>query len=69
MPHAPSHGCGLWFLVAPITLVLYPMMLVAYVRLARREERDSFARFGPRYAAYMLDVPDFLPLRSHATQT
>ncbi len=53
----------------PITLVLYPMMLVAYVRLARREERDSFARFGPRHAAYMQDVPAFLPLRSHATQT
>ena len=46
-----------------ITLALYPVMLVAYARLARREERDCLARFGPDYAAYMRDVPPFVPRR------
>lgn len=48
-----------------ITLVLYPVMLVAYARLARREERDSLARFGPEYADYMSQVPAFIPRRAH----
>lgn len=46
-----------------ITLVLYPVMLVAYARLARREERDSLQHFGPEYATYMRDVPAFVPRR------
>lgn len=46
-----------------ITLVLYPVMLIAYSRLARREERDSLARFGPQYAEYMQQVPAFIPRR------
>lgn len=44
-----------------VTLVLYPVFLVAYAHLGRREERDSLARFGPAYAAYMRDVPAFFP--------
>lgn len=48
-----------------ITLVLYPVMLVAYARLARREERDSLARFAPEYADYMRQVPAFIPRRAH----
>lgn len=48
-----------------ITLVLYPVMLVAYARLARREERDSLARFGQEYADYMSQVPAFIPRRAH----
>ena len=46
-----------------ITLALYPVMLIAYARLARREERDSLERFGPEYATYMRDVPAFIPRR------
>jgi protein-S-isoprenylcysteine O-methyltransferase Ste14 len=44
-----------------VTLVLYPVMLVTYSRLARREEHDSLARFGGAYAAYMQEVPAFVP--------
>jgi protein-S-isoprenylcysteine O-methyltransferase Ste14 len=46
-----------------ITLVLYPVMLIAYARLARREERDNLADFGPQYAEYMQQVPAFIPRR------
>lgn len=46
-----------------ITLVLYPVFLWAYARLARREEHDSLARFGEAYAAYMREVPAFIPRR------
>ena len=46
-----------------ITLLLYPVMLVAYAQLARREERDSLARFGAEYAAYQGEVPAFIPRR------
>lgn len=45
------------------TLVMYPVLLLAYTRLARREERESLARFGDAYAAYMREVPAFVPRR------
>jgi len=32
-----------------------------YVRLARSEEREALAGFGPLYATYMRDVPGFVP--------
>jgi protein-S-isoprenylcysteine O-methyltransferase Ste14 len=43
------------------TLVLFPVLLVAYVRLARREERELERRFGERYAAYRARTPMLLP--------
>ena len=46
-----------------ITLVLYPVMLVSYVRLAINEERETRARFGAVYERYMAAVPRFLPRR------
>ncbi|WP_339825626.1 isoprenylcysteine carboxylmethyltransferase family protein [uncultured Arenimonas sp.] len=46
-----------------ITLVLYPVMLVSYVRLAINEERETRARFGAVYERYMEAVPRFLPRR------
>ncbi len=49
-----------------ITIIFYPVLLWAYARLARREERDSLARFGDDYARYMREVPAFLPRRRRA---
>lgn len=43
------------------TLVLFPVLAVMYVRLARREERDARARFGDAYADYAAVTPAFLP--------
>lgn len=46
-----------------ITLVLYLVMLITYVRLAISEERDSRARFGAAYEHYAEAVPRFFPRR------
>lgn len=46
-----------------ITLALFPVIVLAYVLLARREEQDMLKRFGARYTQYMRDVPRFFPRR------
>ena len=44
------------------TLVLFPLIVYAYYRLALREEREMLAKFPQAYAAYQNAVPDlFLP--------
>ena len=44
-----------------ITLVLFPVLLVVYARLAKSEERDAIAEFGSAYEAYRRNVPAFIP--------
>ncbi|WP_192248472.1 methyltransferase family protein [Mesorhizobium silamurunense] len=44
-----------------LTLVMFPVLVVMYVRLARAEEREAVAEFGDAYRAYMKNVPGFLP--------
>ncbi len=46
-----------------ITLVMFPILLVVYVRLARREERDSAAAFGEAWTRYVQATPAFFPHR------
>lgn len=43
------------------TLVLFPFIVWAYYRLARREEREMIERFGDKYREYMGKVPMFFP--------
>lgn len=43
------------------TLVMFPILVVMYVRLARREEREALAEFGERYARYAATTPAFVP--------
>ena len=43
------------------TLVMFPILLVMYVRLARREEREALAEFGEAYARYAANTPAFFP--------
>ena len=45
------------------TVVLFPIVVWAYVRLARREERQMIERFGDAYEAYRRRVPRFFPRR------
>lgn len=47
-----------------ITLALFPLILFAYVRLARGEETQLIARFGKAYLAYRQRVPMFLPRKT-----
>ena len=44
-----------------ITLIMFPILVVMYVRLARREEREVLAEFGETYRVYMRTTPAFLP--------
>jgi protein-S-isoprenylcysteine O-methyltransferase Ste14 len=44
-----------------ITLVMFPILLVVYARLARREERDAIAEFGEAYRRYLARTPAFIP--------
>lgn len=46
-----------------ITVVLFPVIVLAYVRLARKEERDMIHQFGVEYEKYMQRVPMFFPGR------
>lgn len=44
-----------------LTLVMYPVLTGAYVRLARREEQEVQTAFGERYARYAARTPAFIP--------
>ena len=44
-----------------LTLAMFPVLTVMYVRLARSEEREARAEFGASYEAYEAGVPAFVP--------
>jgi methanethiol S-methyltransferase len=44
-----------------VTLVMFPIFTWAYVRLARREEAEVRATFGPAYARYAAVSPAYIP--------
>lgn len=44
-----------------ITLLMFPVLVTMYVRLARREEREVMAEFGEAYALYAKSTPAFFP--------
>ena len=44
-----------------LTLAMFPVLTVMYVRLARSEEREARAEFGAAYEAYEAEVPAFIP--------
>jgi protein-S-isoprenylcysteine O-methyltransferase Ste14 len=44
-----------------LTLAMFPVLAVMYVRLAKQEEAESRAAFGQAYDAYTARVPAFLP--------
>jgi hypothetical protein len=43
-----------------LILVLFPILVYLYVRLARREEQETLAKFGQAYAIYMKRTPRFV---------
>jgi methanethiol S-methyltransferase len=49
-----------------LTLVMFPVLVWMYVRLARSEEREAEAEFGETNRAYARRVPAFLPRLSSA---
>jgi protein-S-isoprenylcysteine O-methyltransferase Ste14 len=44
-----------------LTLLMAPVLVLAYVRLGWREERELEAQFGEAYRAYRHRVPGFVP--------
>ena len=44
-----------------LTLAMFPVLALAYTRLARSEERDVRAEFGVDYDAYAAVTPRFIP--------
>jgi protein-S-isoprenylcysteine O-methyltransferase Ste14 len=44
-----------------ITLAMFPVLLVVYIRLARSEEADMEAGFGATYVQYRNRTPAFIP--------
>lgn len=44
-----------------LTLLMFPVLVWMYVRLAKSEEREARERFGKEYDAYAARVPAFFP--------
>lgn len=44
-----------------VTIVMFPILVFMYSRLARREEKEALAEFGDRYADYQKHTPAFFP--------
>lgn len=44
-----------------LTLLMFPVLVWMYVRLARTEERDAEAEFGERWREYAARTPRFIP--------
>ena len=45
-----------------LTLLMFPVLVYMYVRLARTEEQEALRQFGDAYRKYMERVPAFIPV-------
>jgi len=43
------------------TLIMWPLLIALYYRLAKQEEKEMEAKFGPKYLEYKSKVSMFLP--------
>lgn len=44
-----------------VTLIMFPILVFMYAKLAKREEKDAMAEFGDAYLQYLHKVPAFIP--------
>ncbi len=51
-----------------LTLLMFPVLVYMYVRLARREEEEALREFGEAYREYMARTPAFFPRKSAMAQ-
>ena len=51
-----------------LTLLMFPILVTMYIRLAHQEERDALAEFGEEYARYAAVTPAFSPWGRRNTQ-
>ena len=66
--HHPQYGAFalvmMGFLVqwpTILTLIMFPIPVSVYKKLAGREERDTLLEFGEEYSRYMAKIPGFIP--------
>lgn len=46
-----------------ITLIMAPILLIMYTKLAKKEEKKMLELFGGKYEEYRKQVPAFIPMR------
>lgn len=51
------------------TLVMFPILVWVYIRLAKREEQIALKEFGDEYRRYMNNTPAWIPYFSKTAQT
>ncbi len=51
-----------------VTLIMFPILVTMYVKLARREEGEVLEEFGERYARYAANTPAFFPSMGRGAQ-
>jgi protein-S-isoprenylcysteine O-methyltransferase Ste14 len=44
-----------------LTVLMFPVLVFMYIRLAKREEKEAYAAFGEEYRRYAERVPAFIP--------
>jgi len=44
-----------------ITLAMWPVLVVMYYMLAKKEEKEAMEAFGERYEEYKRQTPMFIP--------
>ncbi len=44
-----------------LTLIMFPILVWVYYRLAKKEEQDAIKEFGDAYKQYMKKTPRFIP--------
>jgi len=49
-----------------LTLLMFPILVWMYERLAHAEEQDALAMFGDEYQHYLENTPAFIPTRKNA---
>ena len=51
-----------------VTLLMFPILVLVYARLARSEEHEVEARFGDQWRKYAARMPRFVPRLSDILQ-
>lgn len=44
-----------------LTLIMFPILVLVYKKLARSEEQEALVEFGKEYSSYMTEIPGFIP--------
>lgn len=52
-----------------LTLLMFPILLVMYVRLAHQEEKAAISEFGTIYRQYMMTTPSWFPYLAGSSPT